>query len=126
MYKQTARFCGLLGLLFALAAPAPSATGCMAVGSDGRPVRVMDEAAVIVWDAGSHTEHFIRRATFNTAARDLGFLVPTPTKPELASADDGVFRQLEERMKPEHREEVRRHLDLMPLLLRPLFPESES
>ena len=38
---------------------------------------------VILWDAATQTEHFIRRASFKSEAEDFGFLVPTPTQPAL-------------------------------------------
>jgi hypothetical protein len=61
----------------------------------GNRVEIAEESAVIIWDASSKTEHFIRRATFKTDAKDFGFLVPTPSKPKLAEADDSVFHELE-------------------------------
>lgn len=57
-------------------------------------VRVADESAVVVWDAKAKREHFVRRASFRSTTKDFGFLVPTPTKPELAEIDDGVFDAL--------------------------------
>lgn len=63
-------------------------------------VRIADESALILWDAQSKTEHFIRRATFTTSAPDFGFLVPTPSRPELAEAGDEVFDALENIIRP--------------------------
>jgi hypothetical protein len=61
-------------------------------------VRVDAEEALIVWDAARGTEHFIRRADFRKEGGDaFGFLVPTPTRPELAEADEGVFSRLADR-----------------------------
>ena len=63
---------------------------------------LMDEATVIVWDKKSHTEHFIRRATFdNIKGRSVGFIVPTPTVPQLAEANEDVFLDLDRMMEPE-------------------------
>src|SRR5205085_9923859 len=53
-----------------------------------------DESAIIVWDAAAKTQHFIRRASFATAAHDFGFLVPTPAQPTLAEASDDAFARL--------------------------------
>ena len=75
-------------------APSP-APACAVAPPKGGRVDVSDEAALIVWDEATRTEHFIRRATFQTAAAyDFGFLVPTPTQPDLGEADDAVFNQL--------------------------------
>ena len=60
----------------------------------GVPVRIADETAIIYWDANTKTEHFIRRARFETTSPDLGFLVPTPTKPTLIDVGDSVFEAL--------------------------------
>jgi len=47
--------------------------------------------SVIIWDKAHHTEHFIRSAVINSTKGDVGFLVPTPTTPELALADKRIF-----------------------------------
>lgn len=62
---------------------------------------IAGEEALIVWDAASHTEHFVRRAHFESDATDFGFLVPTPSPPELAEADDSVFDRLRTTLEPE-------------------------
>jgi hypothetical protein len=61
---------------------------------------------VIIWDAAHHTEHFIRRAAFRSTARSFGFLVPTPTAPELGEVDDSVFWSLADAIRPEVRYET--------------------
>jgi len=58
-------------------------------------VEVAEESALIVWDAADKTQHFIRRASFNAEDDSFGFLVPTPTRPELAEASDKAFKMLE-------------------------------
>lgn len=80
-----------LALLAALPAPAD---GCAAAPPRGETVSVADEAALIVWDEKTKTEHFVRRANFTSTAYDFGFLVPTPTRPHLDLADDSVFSDL--------------------------------
>lgn len=52
------------------------------------------EQVVIVWDPATKTQHFVRQATFTTKAKDFGFIVPTPSKPELSVADTAVFASL--------------------------------
>jgi hypothetical protein len=80
-------------MLAAVFAASPS-LACAPVAGEGRYVRIETEEAFIIWDAGTKTEHFIRRAAFDTNAKDFGFLVPTPTQPELAEASDLVFSRL--------------------------------
>ena len=90
-----------LALVLALSLPAPVASACAALGPDG-PVAIEGEEALIVWDEEHETEHFIRRAFFKDAPADFGFLVPTPTNPEIAEAASDVFERLYARYhKPE-------------------------
>jgi hypothetical protein len=81
-------------LLLATLLPPDNAGGCMIVSRLGQKVEMAEEEAIIVWDASTKTQHFIRRAAFKTTARDFGFLVPTPTRPTLAEADDKAFVRL--------------------------------
>ncbi|MBX3226542.1 MAG: DUF2330 domain-containing protein [Labilithrix sp.] len=82
-------------------------------------VAVAEESAIIVWDEAAKREHFIRRASFRSEARDFGFLVPTPSRPELAEADETAFEELESAVRPEL--EYREHTAVEPTLLL-LFP----
>lgn len=79
--------------------PAP-AWACAAAPPPGAEVHIADEEAAIVWDASSHTEHFIRRASFHGTPRDFGFLVPTPTQPTLAESKEELFERLAQETRP--------------------------
>jgi hypothetical protein len=79
--------------ILAVCAAAPS-LACAPVPGEGRFVHIDTEEALIIWDEPAQREHFIRRASFETDAKDFGFLVPTPGKPELAEADDRPFQEL--------------------------------
>jgi hypothetical protein len=70
------------------------ADGCGSVVRPGERVDVADETALIVWDAKTETQHFVRQATFKSTADDVGFLVPTPTRPQLVAADAALFKEL--------------------------------
>ena len=72
------------------------------------PVRITDESALIVWDAKSGTEQFVRRAHFETKSKDFGFFVPTPSRPTLGEVPDNVFKRLEVELQPkvEHRDRI--------------------
>jgi hypothetical protein len=84
----------VFGFLTAALTPAP-ARACAFAYEDGRPPpRIHGEEALIVWDATAGIEHFIRSARFGGATRAFAFLVPTPGRPELAEADDRLFRRL--------------------------------
>ncbi len=76
------------------------ASGCFPVSprdSSGvlrTAVDLNTETVLIVWDAEHKTEHFVRKATFETSASHLGLLVPTPTKPDLTEVKDVIFAKL--------------------------------
>jgi len=92
--------CALLPPAFTGNSPA---YGCLAVAGNGIAIRIASEEAVIIWDAAHHREDFIRRATFQTQAKNFGFMVPTPTVPTLAEADPAVFPLLEHMIRPMQR-----------------------
>ncbi len=89
-----------LAVALAVALPHP-AEACAPAPPPGVTVQIADEAAIIVWNAAAHHEDFIRRASFRTAGKDFGFLVPTPDKPELAEVPDEVFDRLESATRSE-------------------------
>jgi hypothetical protein len=98
-------FCWIVGLLFSAALSAlfvcrQAADGCAPAPPPGSIVQIASEAAIIVWDGAAKREHFIRRASFETAAPDFGFLVPTPARPELTEVDRSAFDRLAETTAP--------------------------
>ncbi|WP_437606061.1 DUF2330 domain-containing protein [Sorangium sp. So ce834] len=84
----------------AVAAAARPAAACASAYPPDKWVRIANESAVIVWDERAKVEHFIRRATFTTTAADFGFIVPTPSRPELGEIPDTLFQALDERVAP--------------------------
>jgi hypothetical protein len=94
-----AGFC-LFVLLAGLTALPADVQGCGGAYRDGERVDVADETALIIWDGATKTEHFIRQATFVGSAYDFGFLVPTPNRPNLETADPELFTNLATITKP--------------------------
>lgn len=94
----------LVTLLVAIPAQAPA---CAIAERDGESIHITSEAALIVWDEASKTEHFIRRASFESTAYDFGFLVPTPSLPEVEESNDEAFSRLAEITKPRVEERTR-------------------
>ena len=82
------------GRFILVAACALPGLACAPVPGEGKFVQIAAEEAIIIWDEGAKREHFIRRASFDTDAKDFGFLVPTPSKPELGESDGGAFALL--------------------------------
>src|SRR5215470_13790349 len=91
-------FAGACLALSFLASPSP---GCCPAGPKGQPVVNADQTVIILWDAATKTQHFIRQASFKSEADDFGFLVPSPTQPELAESGNETFRFLLKRTEPE-------------------------
>jgi hypothetical protein len=95
-----------LVIVIVLSAAAVVSIGAVAIQACGvapprnTPVAIASETALIIWDEKNETQHFIRRASFTTEAKDFGFLVPTPTKPDLAEADDEAFKTLAKITEP--------------------------
>ncbi|RYX82246.1 DUF2330 domain-containing protein [bacterium] len=108
-----------LPLLFALLCAVPvGCQACAVVSSDmDEEIRTTNELALIVWDAKTGTEHFIRQANFQTDAKDFGFLVPTPTKPQLASTNNALFNDLQRELLPKTKIEARRGINFTPFFV---------
>lgn len=83
---------------FYLASTAPA---CCPVPPSGKPVVNADQTVVILWDAATKTQHFIRQASFKSEADNFGFLIPTPTQPELNESGDSAFPFLKKLTEPE-------------------------
>ncbi len=98
---------------------------CAPAPRSGQFVNIYEEAAVLVWDAKTRTEHFIRTAAFG-GAEDFGFLVPTPTKPELAEARYAL-QTVSQLIRPKYVTERRFDgFDFTPLLLMPFLSMKEE
>jgi hypothetical protein len=90
-----------VAVLAALVHDAHPVAACATAPPRGEEARIADEEALIAWDAATKTETFIRRAAFRSTAKTFGFLVPTPTKPELGEAPDDLFEKLAYLIRPE-------------------------
>lgn len=108
------RWAGAILLWLACLAIGPEARACATAPADGVYVDVVAEDALIVWDDVRRIQHFVRRADFRARSpragatdKGFGFLVPTPTKPELADAPDEVFARLEAEVRPPREERHR-------------------
>ncbi len=86
---------------------APPAAGCCPAPPSGKPVVNADQTVIIIWDAASRTEHFIRQASFKSQADDFGFLVPTPNQPQLSESGNEAFPFLIKLTEPERKKTPR-------------------
>lgn len=83
-------FSALLLLLFITY---PSAACCPAPRL-GNWVINADQTVIMLWDAAAKKQHFIRQASFASQGDDFGFLIPSPTQPELAESGNEAFENL--------------------------------
>lgn len=77
-----------------------AAIACCALGRPGKPVVNADQTVLLIWDAATQTEHFIRKASFRSDDADFGFLVPTPSRPQLSESGDAAFPYLADITRP--------------------------
>jgi hypothetical protein len=93
----------LTGALLVSLGWASVARTCCPAPPPGKPVVNADQTVILLWDAATQTEHFIRKASFTSAADDFGFLVPTPSLPELAESGNEAFPFLLKLTEPERK-----------------------
>jgi len=108
----------IVASLIVLVLPTRLAWACAPAPRLRESVRILDESAIIVWNPDTHTEHFIRRASFNATGSDFGFLVPTPSQPMLAEVDNQAFDYVESLIRPKTVIDENHGVDLTPLVVR--------
>jgi hypothetical protein len=91
----------LAGILLVSLPPASPLPACCPAPPSGKPVVNADQTVIILWDAATKTQHFIRKASFKGEADDFGFLVPSPSQPELSESGNEAFPVLQKLTEPE-------------------------
>lgn len=108
----------------------PAARACCPAPPRGFEVRIAAQEILVVWDPTTKMEHFVRRAMFSAGgsppAAGFGFLVPTPTRPEVAASDGGAFDLLREESKPRIVQKTRWSVSVTPLLLMTMSARSKG
>ena len=74
--------------------------GCCAVTVARGNVVNADQSVIMIWDKEKQTQHFIRQANFKTDAKDVGFIVPSPSRPQLEESGNGAFDTLKDITAP--------------------------
>jgi hypothetical protein len=59
-----------------------------------------DQTVILLWDRERQTEHFIRKASFRSEGDSVGFIVPTPSRPQLEESGNAAFPYLAEITAP--------------------------
>lgn len=89
------RFTGLLACLLLLSARPHTSVACCSISRALDRVVNADQTVIILWDAKTKRQHFIRQASFKSdATKDIGFIVPSPSRPDLEEAGGEAFAQL--------------------------------
>lgn len=83
------------GTVLAKALPPMNQLGCCAVSRAENSVVNADQTVIMLWDKERQTQHFIRKADFKTNASDVGFLVPSPSRPQLSESGNAAFTLLD-------------------------------
>ncbi|MCW8130993.1 MAG: DUF2330 domain-containing protein [Planctomycetota bacterium] len=91
----------LAGALFFLANVFLPVEACCPAPPPGQVVLNADQTIVVHWDKASKTEHFIRKATFKSDSSSFGFLIPSPSQPELNESGAEAFPLLAKITAPE-------------------------
>jgi hypothetical protein len=96
------RFRGIFALTVATALLVFSVVlACCPAPPRGVPVVNADQTVIIIWDEAAKTQHFIRQASFKSDAADFGFLVPSPTAPDLEESGNDAIPLLMKLTEPE-------------------------
>lgn len=80
---------------------AASLQACCGVARSGKPIMNADQTVIILWDAAQQKQHFIRKASFATEEQDFGFIIPSPSEPELSESGNEAFDTLKKLTEPE-------------------------
>ena len=78
------RICGVLllaSLSLVVNFSADPADACCPVSHYQLAVANADQTVIIIWDAATQTQHFIRQASFKSEGDDFGFSIPSPSEP---------------------------------------------
>lgn len=84
-------------VVLAAGAHAPPASACAILPIDNpRAPRLSLERVAILYDEARQTEHFVREVRFDGASAAFAFVVPTPSRPEVAAVVRPPFDALEQ------------------------------
>jgi hypothetical protein len=101
MTSRTQISLALILILLMVGLSATLAPACCPVPPPGKPVVNADQTVIMIWDPATKVQHFIRKATFKSEADDFGFIIPTPSQPELDESGNDAFPMLAKITEPE-------------------------
>src|SRR5262249_32362315 len=95
------------GALLLTSIPSQPVEACCPAPRSGQPGVNAGQTIFLLWDVGAQTEHFLRPALFKSEGDDFGFLIPSPSRPELAESGNEAFPVLQKITEPEIIERTR-------------------
>lgn len=118
-----------LAIFFVMRDTPESLNACCPAFRAGADFRIADQRILIAWDPQTKIEHFVREAAFKGTSEndsDFGFLVPSPTQPQIEESDASVFSLLDQKIQPRIEVKDRWGVDPFPLLLSPFALMQEA
>ena len=131
----------LLATFFVFRYTPPSVDSCCPVFRDGQDFRIADQRILVAWDPETKMEHFVREAAFKRPSikpvrrteqeplidspstgdgkQDFGFLVPSPSQPQIYESDPSVFNGLDAKIQPKVQYKDRWSVNPFPIALAP-------
>lgn len=100
-YARLQKKVAMGGMLFVACLIGVQVHACCTAFPPGQPVLNADQTVLIIWDAAKKMQHFIRQASFKSDADDFGFLIPSPTEPQLDESGNEAFDYLRKLTEPE-------------------------
>ncbi len=90
----------ILVVLIALLLTFHPAHACCPAPRGSEPAVNADQTIIMLWDPKTKTQHFIRQASFKSQGEDFGFIVPTPSQPQLSESGNEAFALLDKITQP--------------------------
>lgn len=118
-----------LAIFFVMRDTPECLNACCPAFRAGADFRIADQRILIAWDPQTKIEHFVREAAFKGTSEndsDFGFLVPSPTQPQIEESDASVFSLLDQKIQPRIEVKDRWGVDPFPLLLSPFALMQEA
>jgi hypothetical protein len=76
---------------FLTALSVQSLLACCGVAPEDQTIQFGRQDNIVIYNSKTQTEYFIRNARFESKAKDIGFIAPTPSQPEITKTDNAIF-----------------------------------
>jgi len=138
--KHSSWWVFFLAIFLVLRDTPPCVDACCPVFRDGQDFRIADQRILVAWDPETKIEHFVREAAFKRPRiqrlsdqqsheesdvqrdqDDFGFLVPSPSQPQIEESDASVFTGLDAKIQPRVQYKDRWSVNPFPITLAPFI-----